>query len=46
MSDIKAAGIIATRRDDTVAAIARQAPPLSAAARTRIAALLTPRATR
>lgn len=38
--------IITTRRDDVVAAIARQAPPLSEAQRARVAALLKPAAKR
>lgn len=33
-------GIVSTRRDDTVAQIARQAPPLTEARRARLAALL------
>jgi hypothetical protein len=44
VADTTPAGIIATRRDDIVAAIARQAPPLSGAARARIASLLKPQA--
>lgn len=46
MADTAPAGIIATRRDDIVAAIARQAPPLSPATRSRVAALLKPSVSR
>lgn len=35
---------VAARRDDVVASIARQAPPLSDAARARLALLLKPTA--
>lgn len=37
-------GIVATRRDDIVATIAREAPPLSEAVRARLALLLKPTA--
>lgn len=38
--------IVATRRDDVVARIAREAPPFSDAARARLALLLKPAASR
>ena len=38
----KTQGIVTTRRDDVVATIARSAPPLSDATRSRLALLLKP----
>lgn len=38
----KSAGIVAIRRDDVVATIARSAPPISDATRARLALLLKP----
>ncbi len=46
MTDNKAGGIVATRREDVAASIARSAPPLTDAARARLALLLKPAASR
>lgn len=46
MAGTTISGIVAKRHDDTVAAIARQAPPLTQAQRARVAALLKPAASR
>ena len=40
MADTEIRGIVTSRRDDTVAEIARQAPPLTEAVRARLALLL------
>lgn len=42
MTDNTTGGIIATRREDVAASIARTAPPISDAARARLALLLKP----
>lgn len=44
MTDKPINGIVATRRDDVVAEIARQAPPLTESTRARLALLLKPTA--
>lgn len=46
MADTNPGGIVAQRRDDIVASIARTAPPISESARARLALLLKPAATR
>jgi hypothetical protein len=46
MTDNRNGGIVARRRDDVVASIARTAPPITDAARARLALLLKPAATR
>lgn len=40
MADNTIRGIVTTRRDDVVAEIARQAPPMTEAQRARVATLL------
>ncbi|WP_298944162.1 hypothetical protein [uncultured Microbacterium sp.] len=46
MTDNTTGGIVATRREDVAASIARSAPPLTDAARARLALLLKPAASR